>query len=83
MKNIMLKSNFNQNWKFVKGCIPSLMTLKMYGKEADDISLPHDAMIHETPCETTKMVELQVFIQEEYILILKHLLPRKSGRIKR
>lgn len=54
MKNIMLKSNFNQNWKFVKGCIPSLMTLKMYGKEADDISLPHDAMIHETPCETTK-----------------------------
>lgn len=49
----MLKSNFNQNWKFVKGCIPSLMTLKMYGKEADAISLPHDAMIHETPCETT------------------------------
>lgn len=50
----MLKINFNENWKFVKGCVPSLTTLKIYGKEAETVSLPHDAMIHETPCKTTK-----------------------------
>lgn len=50
----MLKRNFNENWQFVKGCVPSLSTLKMYGGEAETVSLPHDAMIHETPCETTK-----------------------------
>lgn len=50
----MLKNNFNENWKFVKGCIPSLSTLNMYGKEAETLSLPHDAMIHETPCATTR-----------------------------
>lgn len=50
----MKKFDFNGGWKFVKGCVPSLKVLQMYGKEAEDICLPHDAMIHELRNETTK-----------------------------
>lgn len=50
----MIKTILNRDWKFVKGSAPSLRALQMYGKEAETVSLPHDAMIHETPCETTK-----------------------------
>lgn len=50
----MIKENLNKDWKFVKGCVPSLRALQLYGKEAEVIQLPHDAMIHEKPCEETK-----------------------------
>lgn len=50
----MIKENFNKNWKFVKGCVPSIRALQMYGQEAGEIQLPHDAMIHEKRCEETK-----------------------------
>ncbi|MDE7202636.1 MAG: glycoside hydrolase family 2 protein, partial [Lachnospiraceae bacterium] len=50
----MKKVDFNKDWKFVKGCIPSLKVLQMYGTEAEEICLPHDAMIHEMRDENTK-----------------------------
>ncbi len=50
----MIGTTLNRDWKFVKGCIPSLRVLAMYGREAETIRLPHDAMIHEAPCENTK-----------------------------
>jgi hypothetical protein len=43
----MKKISLNKDWKYVKGYIPSLRVLSMYGKEAVEIDLPHDAMIHE------------------------------------
>lgn len=50
----MKKHDFNRDWKFVKGCIPSLKVLQMYGKEAEEICLPHDAMIYEERSTQTK-----------------------------
>lgn len=49
----MKKLDFNSDWKFVKGYVASLKMLQMYGKEAEDIRLPHDAMIHEDRTEHT------------------------------
>jgi hypothetical protein len=43
----MEKISLNDNWKFVKGYVPSLRVLSMYGKEAQNVNLPHDAMVHE------------------------------------
>jgi len=50
----MKKEDFNSEWQFVKGYVPSLKVLAMYGKQAQKITLPHDAMIHETRDENTK-----------------------------
>lgn len=50
----MKRFDFNGDWKFVKGCVPSLRVLQMYGLEAEEICLPHDAMIHELRDEHTK-----------------------------
>ena len=50
----MKKIDFNSDWKFVKGYVPSLKVLQMYGKEAENVRLPHDAMIHEDRDEHTK-----------------------------
>ena len=50
----MKKIDFNADWKFVKGYVPSLKVLQMYGKQAEDICLPHDAMIYEERIEDTK-----------------------------
>lgn len=52
--NSMKKSNFNRDWKFVRGCVPSLKVLQMNGKEAETICLPHDAMILEERKSDTK-----------------------------
>ena len=77
----MKKVDFNKDWKFVKGCIPSLKVLQMYGKEAEEICLPHDAMIHEVRDENTKNGERQDFIPVGHTLILRHFLCRQSGKI--
>lgn len=50
----MKKINFNENWQFVEGYVPSLKVLQMYGKEAVSINLPHDAMIHEKRRQDTR-----------------------------
>lgn len=50
----MKKEDFNSEWQFVKGYVPSLKVLAMYGKQAQKITLPHDAMIHEARDENTK-----------------------------
>ena len=50
----MIKADFNTKWQFVKGYVPSLKVLQMYGKKAQEVTLPHDAMIHETRDENTK-----------------------------
>ena len=36
--------DFNTKWQFVKGYVPSLKVLQMYGKKAQEVTLPHDAM---------------------------------------
>jgi len=78
----MKKEDFNSEWQFVKGYVPSLKVLAMYGKQAQKITLPHDAMIHETRDENTKNV-LQDFIREAYTPILKRFRCRRSGKKKR
>lgn len=50
----MKKINFNGDWQFVEGYVPSIKALQMYGKEARKIQLPHDAMIHEKRKKDTK-----------------------------
>ena len=50
----MKKADFNAKWQFVKGYVPSLKVLQMYGKQAQEVTLPHDAMIHEMRDENTK-----------------------------
>lgn len=50
----MKKYNFNADWQFVEGYVPSLKVLQMYGKEAVNVQLPHDAMVHEKRREDTK-----------------------------
>lgn len=50
----MRKETYNSGWKFVKGYLPSLRVLGMQGKEAEDICLPHDAMILEKRTPDTK-----------------------------
>lgn len=50
----MKKSSLNREWKFVRGCVPSLKVLQMSGKEAENICLPHDAMIFEERKVDTK-----------------------------
>ena len=84
----MKKEDFNSEWQFVKGYVPSLKVLAMYGKQAQKITLPHDAMIHETDMsEGTKNVVttevLQDFIREAYTPILKRFRCRRSGKKKR
>ena len=36
----MIKADFNTKWQFVKGYVPSLKVLQMYGKKAQEVTLP-------------------------------------------
>ncbi|WP_394921934.1 glycoside hydrolase family 2 TIM barrel-domain containing protein [uncultured Robinsoniella sp.] len=48
----MIRQKFNDNWSFFKGAAnPMMAALKGQNAEAEVITLPHDAMIHEKKCE--------------------------------
>lgn len=50
----MLRKKWNQSWKVTKTGISSLAAMFSGGsQEAQEVHLPHDAMIHETRCEDT------------------------------
>ena len=79
----MIGTTFNRDWKFVKGCIPSLRVLAMYGREAETIRLPHDAMIHEAPCENTKNGGATGFYPGGVYTYFKAIFHLRNGRKKR
>lgn len=79
----MKKEDFNSEWQFVKGYVPSLKVLAMYGKQAQKITLPHDAMIHETRDENTKNGGATGFYPGGVYTYLKRFRCRRSGKKKR
>ena len=50
----MLRENFNRNWICYDGSASFLEKLQMTGNEAAQITLPHDAMIHQERTPDTK-----------------------------
>lgn len=74
----MIRTNFNRDWKIIKGSNSSMLSMLMGGGDMSTIHLPHDAMIHEEQTPDTKNGSQTGFYPgAEYVYLKKIYAPKE------